>query len=215
MVKKNDIPHLILILIPFIIIAIFWNDFPDRIAIHFNYQNEPDSFADKETGLFLIPAMNLVFFFLFKLIPRIDPKRNFNLFGKSYHILRLAIHAFLLFMFIILAMYALGYDLNIGFIVVYAVTLIFLVAGNFLGKIRANYFLGIRTPWTLENEENWNKTHRVAGGVWVGGSIIMIVLLPFINLELLPWVFFSYFLLIVIIPVIYSYIIYNRKADRA
>lgn len=208
---KNEWLFLVMMIIPFIIIAIFWNQFPAQIPTHWNFSNEIDQYSPKEFGLFIAPGLNVILYFLFLLLPRIDPRReNYSLFQGTYRALRVGIMAFIFLLFFIMTYASLGNKLNIGMIVIYLTLLLFLVIGNFLGKLRPNWFIGIRTPWTMENPEVWTRTHRLAGKIWVTGSLIMLFMGFFIPFSIIPYVYFSYIGIITLIPVIYSFIIYKQ-----
>jgi len=105
---------------------------------------------------------------------------------------------------------SLGFHVNFVFLITFGVLLMFLILGNYMGKFSANYFIGIRTPWTLENEEVWNHTHRLTGKLWVGSSLIMLVVRLMVNNEVFFYIFIPYVLIIVIIPILYSYLYYKR-----
>ncbi len=212
---KKEFPALLLLLIPFVMIGIYWNDFPPQIPTHWNFSNEVDQYTRKEIGLFLVPGLNIILYFMFFLLPRIDPKReNYKVFGTSYNVLRLSIIGMLFFLFVILFLAGLGNDLNIGVIVINLTLVLFMVLGNYMGKFKSNYFVGIKTPWTLANEDNWNRTHRMAGKLWVFASIAMMIVGMLLPLGILAIVYFIYIGLIVLIPVVYSYVIHIKEGKN-
>jgi uncharacterized membrane protein len=201
--------YLILLLIPFIFIALYWNDFTDKIPVHWNFSGEIDKFTQKEIGVFLIPGLNVIFYIMFLLLPKIDPRKdNYTLFRTSYNVLRLSIIGFLFFINIIVFLSSLGYKLNVGYIVIFLTLVLFLIFGNFMGKLKSNYFVGIKTPWSLENQDIWNKTHRFSGKLWVSLSLIMIVITFILPLNILTVFYFIYIAVIVLVPIFYSYILY-------
>jgi len=208
---KRELPALLLLLIPFVMNGIYWNDFPSQIPTHWNFSNDVDQYMHKEIGLFLIPGLNIFFYIMFFLLPKIDPKReNYKVFGNSYNILRFSINGWLFVLFVILFLAGLGHELNIGLIVINLTLVLFMVLGNFMGKFKSNYFVGIKTPWTLASEENWNKTHRLAGKLWVFASIVMLILTMLLPLSVLVILYFTYVGLIILIPVIYSYKLHKK-----
>ena len=202
---KREWLSLLILIIPFIIIAIYWNNFPAKVPTHWNISNQVDSYSPKEVGLFLIPGMNVLLYFLFLAIPKLDPRReNFKLFGTTFKILRISISALMLLLFIVIVLISLGMKLNVGQIVIYGTILLFLIIGNFMGNIRRNYFAGIRTPWTLHSDEVWRLTHRISGKLWVASSILMLLLGLFIKLPVLGYIYF-----VCIVPILYSYFIFK------
>ena len=144
----------------------------------------------------------------------LDSPRDYRFSEISNDLLRFGSHwpfigfrwfSFMLVLFIIILAASLGYELNIGLIVIYLTLTLFLVIGNLFGKIRPNYFLGLRTPWTLDNEEVWRKTHRLAGAIWVWSTVVMFILAAVMPITKFVYVYFSYVGLIVLVPLIYSY----------
>jgi uncharacterized membrane protein len=103
---------------------------------------------------------------------------------------------------------ALGYGINVEIIMPLLVGLMFIIVGNLLPKCRQSYTLGIKLPWTLHNEENWNKTHRLAGKLWVVGGIITMASALIGSF----WILLSVLILMVAIPTIYSYCLYRKQA---
>jgi uncharacterized membrane protein len=144
-------------------------------------------------------------------IPRLDPrKKNYDLFSGSYFLIRLGLAIFLCLVSVLIALASLSYKINVTMIMLTAVLGLFLLIGNLFGRIRPNYFVGLRTPWTLNSEEVWMKTHRLTGKLWVGGTLIMLLLIWFIPMQLFSYFFTGFILVIVIIPVIYSWKIYKK-----
>jgi uncharacterized membrane protein len=206
---KQDWLIWIMLLIPFPFIAFFWEKFPGQIATRFDFDGNPAAYSGKVFGLFSMPLMNVALYFIFILLPFIDPRRkNYALFSDKYRILRVVLHAFLAFSFFISAVYALGAGFNMSRLIMYGVCVIMLILGNYMGNIRSNFFIGIRTPWTLSNEEVWTRTHRLAGKLWVAATLVMMMLLP-----ILPYAetcFVIYISLITVVPVVYSFIIFRK-----
>ncbi|CAN5527167.1 SdpI family protein [soil metagenome] len=213
-IAKRDGLIWALLLIPFVIIFIFWSRFPEEIPVHFNFEGKPDNYSDKVTGLFLLPVISIIVYISFLIFPGIDPvKKNYLLFQSTYLKVRLLIHAFLTLIFILIAMYSLGYPVNMSVILYYCVPVLFLLLGNYMTTVRQNYFFGIRTPWTLASEEVWLKTHRFAGPLWVVTSLLMLVLNFFITGKDIIVFFLCYVAILAILPIGYSYLLF-RKAEK-
>jgi uncharacterized membrane protein len=199
---------LIVLFIPFPFIVFAWDLFPERIPIHFNLQGTPDRYSGKAIGLFIFPVLNIVLYAILQAIPMIDPKRNnLHLFEDRYRIIRAATHVLLAFVFFLIAMFSLGYSFDITRVVTYALVLMLLVLGNYMSSVRLNYSVGIRTPWTLNNEIVWKRTHRFTAKLWVFSSVAMLIALPFISAALI--VFLAFVGVITIIPIIYSYFVFK------
>jgi len=209
---KKDGLIWIALLAPFVFIAIYWDQFPEQIPTHFGLDGKPDDYGGKAFGLLLLPLLNLGMYFFFLVIPKIDPSRaKFALFLDKFRIIRLILHLFFCFVFFLVAVYSLGVAFNLSTVLLYGMLVLFLLLGNYMGTVRHNYFVGVRTPWTLANETVWTKTHRLTGKLWVFSSLAMMVLLPFVSNP--DYIFLPYLLLITIIPVAYSYIEF-RKLTR-
>ena len=210
---KKEWINWIIILIPFVFIAMRWNEFPEQIPTHFGFDGQPDSYGTKLTGLILFPGVNVLLYLVMLFVTLLDPrKKNYALFEGKWRIIRTFLHLFLAFITIVICLVSLGYNVNVGSMVCFGILALCLVLGNYMGTIRSNYFIGIRVPWTLENETVWNLTHRLASRIWVFGSLLMMVVLfifPSFN-----WLFFPFILLITLIPVIYSYIKYKQLGGK-
>ena len=201
----------IFLLTPFIFIGIYWNQFPNKIPTHFNFDGIADDYSDKLQGLLLLPGINILMYFVFIILPIIDPSRkNYGLFQDKFKIIRIVLHLFLAFAFFLIAFYSLGYHFNMSFLIIYSILLVFLIIGNYLGNVRHNYFIGIRTPWTLSNEDIWKKTHRLAAKVWVIASLLTMAVLPFVPANVAEFIFLGYIALITIIPIFYSYLLFKK-----
>lgn len=190
-------------------------DLPDKIPTHWNIHGEVDGWSSKTFGIWFFPILNLCFYPLMILLPLIDPKkRNYLLFSRAYRIIRIILHVFFAAIYVVTLLFSLGYNINISMIVMLSVSLIFVAIGNYMSKFKHNYFVGIKTPWTLANEEVWKKTHRFAAPLWVGAGILGIIL-SLISAEWASITFFVIIMLITIIPTVYSYLIFRKYDNKA
>lgn len=211
-IKKEWI-NWVIILLPFVFIAMNWDKFPDRIATHFGMDGQPDDYSSKVTGLILFPSINILLYGMFLAFPYIDPRKlNYNMFEGKWRIIRIVFHLFLSSLTVITAVYSLGYEVNIGMVSAYSITILFLILGNYMGNIRSNYFIGIRVPWTLANEEVWMLTHRLAAKIMVICSLAMLGLLYFIPDS--EWLLIPYLIVITLIPVIYSFVKFKQLTTQ-
>lgn len=200
----------IAIIAPLIFALVRWNDFPEQVPTHWNASGEIDDYSGK-WAVFLSPVINLVLYFLLIFIPRLDPrKKNYELFSGAYFMIRCALAIFMSLIGIVTLLATLKYNVNVGLIVILAVLGLFLLMGNQFGRIRTNYFVGLRTPWTLSNEEVWTKTHRLAGRIWVAGSLLMMILVWFIPMKIFAILFIPYLIVITVVPVVYSYTLHKK-----
>jgi uncharacterized membrane protein len=209
---KNDWLIWTIITVPFIFVAMFWSQFPDQIPTHFSFDGRPDDYKGKVFGLLFLPSINVAVYFFYLSLPLIDPARkNHGLFQDKFKIMRTIIHAFLVYMFFITALFSLGYPFNMRLLIFYGILVLFLVLGNYMGTIRPNYFIGIRTPWTRASEQVWMKTHRITAIVWVSASLLTMILLAFVSETIAPVIFITYLVLITLIPVVYSFVEFKKQ----
>ena len=200
-----------IILVPFVYLALAWNELPERVPVHFNLEGQADGWAGKTALLGIVAITTVGMNLLLLIIPRIDPKRKLEYMGSKYDQLRFILIGFMaaLSVFTIYnAIHVVTFQMNVLFILLGA---LFVALGNYFQAIRPNYFIGIRTPWTLESEHVWRRTHRLGGRLWVAGGLLMIVL------ALLPFNTFRQGSVLVIVgvlavvPVVYSFLESRRE----
>jgi uncharacterized membrane protein len=198
----------------FLASAIVWSMAPERIPVHWNINGQVDRYGGKWEGLLLMPVVAAGIYLLMLVLPRIDPGRaNYDGFQHAYRVIRLAILAFLALFHAAIIATALGCTLDIARLALLANGVLLLVLGNVMGKIRPNWFCGIRTPWTLSSKLSWTRTHRMGGRLFV-----LLGLLTFGATFLPPpWnvaIFLGPTLLATAWLVIYSYLVWRRDPDR-
>lgn len=184
---------------------------PETVPIHWNLRGEADGFAPKAVALALTPALILVFAGLLRILPAIDPKREeIRRFERSYH---MAINLILTLLLVIHAMVVAngaGWSVDVSVVLPLLIGLLFLFLGNEMPRFRQNFFLGIRTPWTLSDEEVWRQTHRVGGRVFVVGGALMMAA-SFLPAPQRFAVFLAAAVASSLIPVVLSYVYYRRR----
>jgi uncharacterized membrane protein len=211
---RYELPQLLLIAGMFAAAAWAWPQLSERLPIHWNLQGEVDGWGNKFMGLLFFPCVMLGVYLLLLVVPFIDPgKANYQNFQRSYGIIRIAFMAFMTAFYAAILVAAFGRTVNMTMVILPLLGILFIVLGNFLGKIRPNWFVGVRTPWTLSSRLSWNKTHRLAG--W----LFMLMGLLFIVLTFKPsWWMFATVLAIdaacIIWMVVYSYIVYRSDPQR-
>lgn len=211
--KKGSMLRLFqaLVVLASIVLSIyFYMHFPAIVPTHWNIAGNADGWSSREFGAFLFPAILVAIYFLFELLPKIDPrKERYVEFAKVYSIIKTAIMLVFFCIFAIAGFSSMGYDVAVGFWVPFIIGLLFIVIGNYFGKIRRNYFVGIKVPWTLANEEVWNKTHRLGGKMFVLGGVIMLLTGFTPVVARLP-LLIAVIAMISVVPIVYSYVIYKR-----
>ena len=152
--------------------VISWGVVPDQVPIHWNMAGEPDGYGSKFFNLLLMPIVALGFYFLFLWLPGLDPKKeNYQRMRGTYSVVRMVVVIYMSLFGILLTLLARGVDLKVELVVPMMVGALFIILGNYFGKLRPTWFVGIRTPWTLSSDESWNKTHKLGGRVFVAMGI--------------------------------------------
>jgi uncharacterized membrane protein len=148
---------------------------PQQVAVHWNYRGAPDDFGQKFSGAFLLPGIMIILYALSIILPKIDPKKNnYQRFQDTYYRIMNGILFFIFLMQVVQITSSLG-KINSTYVVPELVGLLFILIGNFSPKFKHNYFIGVRTPWTLASEDVWKKTHRFAGKVFVISGLFLLL----------------------------------------
>lgn len=205
-----------IILAPAAWLAIVWNIIPETVPMHYNLKGQVDRYGNKNELLIMICILTVVnagIYLLLTNLHRIDPKKKYT----KENLPRMRSLAFAICMFISSITCFIIYSsmhpetsFNSKFITV-GIGLLFVIIGNYMYNIKPNYFAGIRLPWTLENEDNWKKTHLLGGKIWFAGGLLIVLLSLFAPDHLMFILMFSIIALLVIIPVIYSYKLYKNN----
>ena len=164
----KDLVPIILIIAAFAFGLAQYSSLPDQIPSHWNARGEIDQYSSKTFGVLFMPLLALGLYFLLSALPFIDPLReNFKKFGRVYFWIKVAMAVFMVGIYLASLYAAKGVDVSMATGVKIAISLLFIFLGAVMGKIRKNYFVGIRTPWTLANEEVWDRTHKFGGTVFL------------------------------------------------
>ena len=208
MIKKNLkvlIIGSIVMLLPILAGIILWNRLPDPMPTHWNAAGEIDGWSNKPFAVFGLPLIMLAAQWLCVVGTSADPKKQ-NHSEKILHLIFWIIPALSVVLCAVTYAAALGVDVPIEVVMPVLIGLIFAIIGNYLPKCKQSYTVGIKIPWTLNSEENWNRTHRFAGWLWTfcGIAIMLTGLLGGF------WIFFGVTLLMVLAPVLYSYLLFCK-----
>ena len=208
MIKKNlkllIITSLVLLL-PVLAGVILWDQLPEQIPTHWNAAGEVDSWSSKPFAVFGLSALMLALHWLCVLGTSADPKKA-NHSDKILQLILWIIPILSVVLYTFTYATAMGKDVRMEMIVPVLVGLVLAVVGNYLPKCKQNYTIGIKIPWTLNSEENWNKTHRFAGRIWLVGGLAIILTGFFGDF----WIFLPIVFLMVFAPVIYSYLLHRK-----
>ena len=209
---KNELPIVGLVLLPFVYLAFVWNQLPEEVPVHWNFKGEIDRYSNK-TSLLLIPILlPLLTYLIFTIIPKIDPKNNLNKMGNKFQKLKFALTAFMSVLALFIIYSAKNQSLGNPNYLILLVGLLYIILGNYFKTIKPNYFIGIRTPWTLENDYIWQKTHKFGGILWFFGGLIIIILSLVLDTNLNNIFFLGISAVITILPILYAYLM--SRADR-
>jgi uncharacterized membrane protein len=212
---KTEILPLACVAVMFILAAIAWPQAPERIPTHWGITGEPDSYGGKFLGLLGIPLTMIGIYALLYFLPRFDPRReNYQKFWGKYLFFRLVILLLLACIQIVVFLWIVGVNINMSLAVFMFAGLMFILIGNYLGKLRPTWFVGIRSPWTLSSEESWNKTHRLGGRLFMIFGFGMIIVAPFRE-NAAYYALFAVGGVFLVFLYVYSYLVWKKDPDAA
>jgi len=207
--KKSNVAILGIILLSFAIGIYFFPLLPDQLASHWNKKGEVDGYMGKFWGVFLMPIISVVLYLMFLIMPRIDPlKENVQKFRKYFDGFIIGIMLFLLYIYVLTIAWNYGWRFNLVQYMSPALGVLFYLCGVLTKHSKPNWFIGIRTPWTLMNEKVWEKTHHLGGKLFKVAGVISIFGAVFPGYAF--WLILIPALIAGIYPVIYSYLEYKK-----
>lgn len=172
---RTELPQWLLILGMFLLAAATWPGAPERIPVHWNIAGEVDRYGSKVEGLLGIPLLALGIYLLMVVLPRLDPGRaNYPRFAGAYTVIRLSLVTLLAVLYGVVHLWIRGRHVDVATVTPLLVGGLLVVLGSLMGKIRPNWFVGIRTPWTLSSKSAWVKTHRVGGWAFIAMGLATI-----------------------------------------
>lgn len=206
---KQEILLLLIAVAPLVYLFLVWQQIPQIIPIHYDINGNANDFGSKST-LFLIAGMGLFLYFIMLAIPFIDPKKQIENMGNKYFSIKLVTILFISALSVFLIYKTIHVSTPIQYMMV-ILGLFFMFLGNYLQTIKPNYFLGVRTPWTLQRDTVWIKTHKLTGLTWlVGGFVISFAYFIFPSL-VASYVMIGIILILVLVPILSSYIFYKKE----
>lgn len=212
MIKKNRgklILSSIVILLPILAGLVMWNALPEKMATHWGVTGEADGFSSKTFAVFVIPLILLATHWLCMLITLKDPG-NKDQSSKMFDMLMWVLPAVSLIVSGMMYTIAMGYSTGVDVWVRVLLGVMFLIMGNYLPKCKQNHTMGVKVTWTLRNEENWYKTHRFTGRLWVIGGLLILATI-FIPMESIMWTFVAVVVILGFVPMLYSYLYYRKQ----
>lgn len=210
--RRSEIPLVLLMLIPIVYLAAVWTSLPDIVPTHFNAKMEADDFGSKWFfGIMTIIWSPLIYLLMFY-IPRLDPKKKLERNSKTYYIVRIAIQALMCGISCWIIYVTMSYEKTaVSFrLIPLLLSAFMIVLGNYMPRIKQNYFLGFRTPWTLESNEVWLRTHLYAGKAFFYGGIVSLVCSIFLPEQIAFIVLVSIISTIALWGVLYSFFLFRK-----
>ena len=204
--RKTLILTTLVCLLPIIAGALLYSSLPETVPTHFNFEGEPDGWSSRAFAAFGLPAIMLGMNFVLQFALNADPKRQ----NMSEALMNIAVWSIPVLSVLCCGMTlakSLGYDVRFEVVIPVFIGLLFIIIGNYLPKTKQSYTMGIRLPWTLNSEENWNRTHRLAGFLWVLCGIL------FIAMSFIGWslpIFLILLAVMILVPLAYSYLLYRK-----
>jgi uncharacterized membrane protein len=206
---------LLIVVAAFIASAVVFPKLPETMPTHFDMSGQPNGWSSRLFGAWVMPLFLVFMWGLVRVLPAIDPRgSNYAKFGGAFDGIIVSIMLFMLGMHIIILRAALGYPVAMERVLPIGLGILFIAIGNLLPRARPNWFIGIRTPWTLSSDRVWEKTHRFGGHVFVGAGILMVLS----AMVTAPWAAVLLFTIIVLCTasvLIYSYVEWKREQTPA
>jgi len=204
-------------LVPLVYLFVIWQALPEEMAMHFDLKGNPDRYGNKSELLIMtaaLSAMSILIYFGLSNIYKIDPKKYAADNKDRLQRMGFAVAVFIIALtcFIIYSTSKGNMRMSMRYIFA-GVGLLLCLMGNYMHTIKPNYFAGLRLPWTLNNEDNWRRTHLLAGKVWFIGGLVIAILCLIVPDTAAIILFFIATIILILVPVIYSYRLY-RKNDQ-
>lgn len=198
--------------LPSLIGLLLWDRLPDSIPTHFDFQGVADGWSSKPFAVFALPAFMLIIHLICLAGTMADPRKQ-NIHTKIFRMVMWICPVVSLFTCGTIYLLALGMEVNMTHGVTVMMGLLFIIVGNYLPKCRQNYTVGIKLPWTLADTENWDRTHRFAGKLWVICGIV-VLFTPFLK-STGTWVMMASFAVMILLPTGYSLLYYLKHQHDA
>jgi len=211
--KKSTIAVLVIILISIAVGIYFYPKMPSKMASHWNINGEVNGYMPRFWALFMMPIISVVMFLMFIIIPKIDPlKKNVKKFRKYFDAFIVLMIVFLMYLHFLTLAWNLGYKFSMNLMIPPAIGILFYYCGILIEKSKRNWFIGIRTPWTLSSDIIWNKTHKLGSKLFKLAGIItfLSIIIPKYSF----WIMIITILAASFWPVIYSYVIYQKSKKK-
>lgn len=208
---KSEVLPLLLIALSFAAAFYFYPRFPAQVVTHWDFAGQANGWSSARFAAFFFPFLNLGMYLLLLFIPYLDPKKaSYQDFRSAYHVIKNFLIFFLVVIYLITGLNNLGYNLPINRYVPMLVGLLFIIIGNYMGKLKSNWFIGMRNPWTLSSETVWNKTNRLTGKLFMFAGLLLIFT-GFVPEPIKLPLFILTITALILVPNVYSFILYKKE----
>ena len=211
---RSEWPQWLIILGMFLTAALTWSSAPDRIPVHWNLFGQVDRYGGKVEGLLAVPAIALGTYLFLAFAPRFDPGApNYRTFARVYAIMRTAVIAVIAGVYAVVQLWIHGLEVDVPSATALLVGGMLIVFGNYMGKVRPNWFVGVRTPWTLSSKIAWAKTQRTSGWLLAVAGVLLIA----VGFLRSGWVFAVLFVALgafLVWSLVYSYVLWRNDPDK-
>jgi uncharacterized membrane protein len=199
----------------FIMTAVSWSSAPDRIPVHWGIDGQVDRYGGRVEGLLAAPLIGLGIYLLLLVVPLIDPRRaHYAAFQGPYAVMRTAAVSVAFALDIMVQLIIRGRSVNVNVFVPIVVGALLLIVGRYLPSLKSNWFVGVRTPWTLSSEESWRRTHRLAGWLFTASGVVVLAT-AVLDPALVFWAIMGTILPAALVIVVYSYFAWRNDPARS
>jgi uncharacterized membrane protein len=212
--RRVEVILLLIIALMFALSVWAWPRVPERIPVHWNFAGEVVRYGSKLIGLLVLPMVAVGMYLFMLMIPFVDPgRKNYSSFMRAYNAIRIVLFLQFATLHTVTVAWAFGHRINMTTAIMPTLGIMFCVFGNFLSKIRPNWCVGVRTPWTLSSRLSWDKTHRLAGWLFLlmGALFFAVALVPTTAMYVAMFTIDAVCLVWIIA---YSYVVYRRDPHR-
>lgn len=212
---RIEAPQIAVLLAMFLMAAVTWPTAPEQIPVHWDASGEVDRYGGKVEGLLLPPLLATGLYLLMRFAPRIDPGRaNYPKFSLPYNIIRISTLLLFAGVYAVLHLWIRGRQVDVSSIMPLLIGTLFVVLGGVMGKLRPNWFMGIRTPWTLSSKTAWVRTHRIGGWLFILLGLLLIMALPFVDRSTAFRILVFGVAGIAVWSMVYSYLVWRNDPDK-
>jgi len=200
-------------LLPAVYLYFIYPALPQTVPVHYGINGTVDRYGTKSeflAGPLILMGVSVLVYLLLRFLSAIDPKKQIKYGQETFRKLALGVVIFLAALNITIIFATVHHGFQLHKLMFPVIGLLFVFLGNVMNSIKPNYFAGIRTPWTLENEDNWRATHRLASKIWFAGGIVLTIAMLFLPPQAGTVVLLCCVAIMVLVPVTYSFVYFKK-----